>query len=123
MTKRTPPFPHYPEWTTSRFWSFVRSTLRRAWSRWPPKYQVLNKARRVVKGKRHKYEYKCSECKKWFKSTEVEVDHIVPVGSLKDYSDLPAFVERLFVSEESLRCICKTCHKIKTKEDRDGQGT
>jgi 5-methylcytosine-specific restriction endonuclease McrA len=114
MSKKTPPFPHYPEWTTSRFWSFVRSTLRRAWSRWPPKYQVLNKAKRTVEGQRHKYEYQCSECKHWFKAKEVEVDHIVPVGSLKDYSDLPAFVERLFVAEDSLRCICKPCHRKKT---------
>lgn len=114
MGKKTPPFIHYPEWTTSRFWSFVRSALRRSWSRWPPKYQVLNKAKRTVEGQRHKYEYKCSECEQWFKAKEVEVDHIVPVGSLKDYPDLPAFVERLFVNEEGLRCICKPCHRKKT---------
>ena len=105
--------------TESQFWSFVRSGLRQKWVRWPVRYQVLNKARRTVKGKRHKYEYKCSVCNKWWKQKEVEVDHYPEsCGSLKSYDDLPRFVRALFCEEDNLRIICKPCHKAHTKECR-----
>jgi len=118
MGIKTPPFKHYSIWTTSRFWSFVRSALRQAFTRWPPKYKVLENSKRIVKDKRHKYEYKCSKCKKYYKRTEIEVDHIEPAGSLKDYNDLPTFVERLFVGEEGLRLLCKPCHRKITNENK-----
>lgn len=119
MAKRTPPHSSYPEWTTARFWSFIRSTLRRAWSRWPPKYKVLASAKRECKEKgRQKYEYKCSKCEGYFPQKEIEVDHITPCGSLNDYKDLAGFVERLFVSEEKLRVVCKQCHREITNEHK-----
>lgn len=105
-------------WTKSQYWSFIRSALRRAFSRYPVKFQVKNKARRTVKGKRHKYEYQCAKCEEWFKDKDVEVDHDPPCGSLKDYSDLPGFVERMFCEEDKLQVICKPCHKKKTAEER-----
>lgn len=116
MPKKTPPFHHYPKWTQAKFWSFIRSGLRVKWTRWPPRYEALNDSRKSVIGKRHKFEYQCSSCKKWFKQKEVEVDHIVPAGTLRCYSDLPRFVERLFVSKDKLRVVCKPCHKTITKE-------
>jgi 5-methylcytosine-specific restriction endonuclease McrA len=118
MGRKTPPFPEHPAWTEARFWAFVRSALRKAWSRWPPKYQVLADAKRTVEGKRHKYEYQCSECKQWFKQTEVQVDHIIPTGSLKAYEDLPEFVSKLFVSKDKLSLMCKPCHQRKTNDER-----
>lgn len=118
MGRKTPPFPQYKEWTTARFWSFIRSGLRAKWNRWPPKYVVLEAARKVVRGKRHKYEYKCSQCSKWYKAKEVEVDHIEPAGRLGDFDDLPGFVERLFVGEDKLRVVCKPCHKTLTAAER-----
>lgn len=111
MGRKTPPFEGYPAWTTAKFWSFIRSGLRQKWVRWPPRYEALNAARKTVKGKRHKYEYKCSKCRKWFKQKDVEVDHIEPAGSLSSYEDISGFVERLFVSADKLRIVCKPCHK------------
>lgn len=108
-------------WTESGYWGFIRGALRRAFSRYPVKYHVHNAAKRTVVGQRHKYEYQCAVCTDWFKAKEVEVDHIKPCGSLKDYSDLPSFVATLFCEEDNLRVICKPCHKIKTKEDRDAR--
>jgi len=118
---RTPPYPAYPEWTTAKVMAFLRSGLRSKANRWPPKYQVLNEAKRPYKGpnKRQKYEYKCAICKKWHPQKNVEVDHIVPVGSLTCLDDLPGFVERLFCSKDGLRVVCKPCHKIITKEQRE----
>lgn len=122
MTSRTPPFPAYPAWSTSKFWGFVRSGLRSKWMRWPVRYEVMANAKRKkppdVEGK-HKFEYQCACCKEWWKQADVEVDHITPVGTLKCYDDLPQFVERLFVSSDKLRVVCKPCHKAITKEQRD----
>lgn len=120
-SNKTPPFPAYPDWTTSKFWGFIRSGLRSKFTRWPPKYEALLAARRNVGAKktsRQKYEYKCAECKKWFKGKEVEVDHIVPAGSLKCGDDLAGFVERVFCGKDKLQVLCKPCHKAKTAEER-----
>lgn len=121
MGRKTPPFSEHPEWTESKFWSFIRSGLRAKFSRWGPKYKCLNNAKRTVKGKRHKYEFKCAECNKWFKQKDVQVDHTVPCGTLKTYEDLPGFVKRLFVSADKLRVLCKPCHLAITKEGKTGE--
>ncbi len=88
--------------------------------RWPPKYKAYAKARRNVLTKvgNQKYEYQCALCSNWFKMKEVEVDHIIPCGSLKDFSDLAGFVKRMFCSQEHLRIVCKPCHKAHTKKER-----
>lgn len=119
MGRKTPPFKEYPKWTTARYWSFVRSALRKAFTRWPPKYECLNDAKRTVTGKRHRYEYKCAKCSKWYKQKDVQVDHIKPCGSLNKHEDLPRFVRRLFVAKDKLRVLCKPCHQGETNEQRD----
>ena len=118
MGRKTPPFSQHPAWTEARFWAFVRSALRKAWSKWPPKYELLNENRVIVEGKRHKYEYTCESCGQRFKQKEVQVDHREPTGSLKDYSELPEFVRKLFVSKENLAILCKSCHQRKTNDER-----
>lgn len=103
-------------WTKSRYFGFIRSALRRASVKYPVKYQVLQEARRPYSGKdkRTKWEYSCSICKKWFKTKDVEVDHIKPVGSLLKYSDLDRFCRRLFCEKDNLQVLCKSCHGEKT---------
>lgn len=107
-------------WTSARYWSFIRSALRRAFTKYPVKYQVKNEASRPYVGpdKRRKKEYQCNVCKDWFPDKEVAIDHIKPCGSLKDYKDLPEFVATLFCEADNLQCICKGCHHIKTQEER-----
>ena len=112
---KTPPFKGHPAWTTARFWSFVRAGLRAKFNKWPPKWETYNNARRVVTGKRHKYEYQCAKCKQWWKAKEVEIDHIKEIGSLKDFSDLPRFTRRLFCSVADLQVLCIPCHRKKTQ--------
>lgn len=127
MGRKTPPFEKYPKWTTARFWTFIRSALRTAWNKYPVKYSVLNNSKRPAEyewyGARNqklnvKWEYQCNHCKDWFMGKQVSVDHIIPVGTLKDYDDLPDFTRRLFVSEEELQILCKECHDKKTQEER-----
>jgi len=106
--------------TEAAFWSWIRSGLRQKSRWWKPAAEAKKRARRAYKGKnkRQKWEYKCANCKQHFKSTEVQVDHIVPAGTLKSYNDLPGFVERLFCEVEGLQVLCSTCHDKKTKKER-----
>lgn len=90
-------------------------------TRWGPKYETMNDARRPNESsnKRMKWEYQCALCDRWFPQKEVSVDHIVPVGTLKCYEDLPEFVEGLFCGKEGLQVLCKGCHSIKTQDERN----
>lgn len=99
-------------WTEKRFWSFLRSLLRRGFQKWPNKWQALSNAklRRGV--------YQCASCKLEFKNKEVAVDHIEPCGSLSQPEDVWPFVERLFCGLEGLQVLCTSCHKLKTLRER-----
>jgi hypothetical protein len=117
---RTPPWPDWPEWSEAKFWAFLRSGLRAKWTRWPPKYAVVAAAKRPYVGdnKRQKFEYQCAACSNYYPQKEVSVDHIVPVGTLKSFDDLPAFVQKLFVGVDKLQLLCDTCHNKKTQDER-----
>ena len=106
--------------TESAFWSFIRSALRQKTRFWKPVLQCKMNARRPYKGpnKRQKFEYQCNECNNWFPEKKIQVDHIIPAGSLNCASDLPGFVERLFVEVEGLQVLCSNCHDKKTKLEK-----
>jgi hypothetical protein len=101
-------------WTEARYWQFIRSALRQAYSRYPVKFQVKKDAERTVQGCRHKYEYKCAECSGWFTNKEIQVDHIEPAGKLSSYKDLAGFVKRLFCEADGMQVLCLECHQSKT---------
>jgi 5-methylcytosine-specific restriction endonuclease McrA len=107
-----------PAWTHARYFQFIRSALRQAWSKYPAKFEVLKTQRRRVEGQRHKFEYECAACKEWFQQKDVQVDHKEPAGSLTEYHHLPRFVENLFCAVSDLQILCKPCHLIKSKEER-----
>lgn len=120
---KTPPYEAYPEWTQARFFGFLRSALRSASSRYPPKYECLNAASRPYVGpdKRRKKERQCAICEGWFPTTQTEADHIVPAGSLKSWDDLVPFTQRLFCGVEGFRCVCKPCHRKITAEQKESK--
>lgn len=120
MARKTEPYAPHPDWTKARFFSFIRSALRAAWSRYPPKYQVLANAKRKSESsnKRLKYEFQCNKCKDWYPQKQVSVDHIIPAGTLRDFEDLPEFCRRLFVSIEELQVLCTVCHHKKSALER-----
>jgi 5-methylcytosine-specific restriction endonuclease McrA len=107
-------------WTESKYWSAIRTALRSGLRFYPPKVNVLNKAKRDYKGgnPRQKYCYECASCGECFKADQVQVDHLSPCGSLLSYDDLPDFVETLYCGEDNLQVLCKSCHKIKGSEER-----
>lgn len=103
--------------TESAFWSMIRSALRQK-SRW---WKPIQDAKRAVRrdnqseNKRLKYEYQCAICKNWFPEKLIEVDHIIPAGSLRSGDDLKTFVEKLFCEMDGLRVLCLECHTQVTK--------
>jgi 5-methylcytosine-specific restriction endonuclease McrA len=109
--------------TESAFWSFIRSGLRQKSRFWKPITQCKMSNRRTYKGplKRQKFEYQCAECSQWFPEKKINVDHIIPAGSLRCANDLPGFVERLFCEIDNLQILCSTCHNVKTQNEKDGR--
>lgn len=108
-------------WTDSRYWGFIRSALRKAWSKYPNKFKALNAARLPEKGIRRGkrvYLYECASCKNEFTTSQVVVDHIKPCGSLRNADDLAPFVTGLFCEQDNLQVLCKKCHNIKSLEER-----
>lgn len=101
-----------------KLFSFLRSGLRRLWMRWPARGEAIKRARIAVEGQRHRWEVPCAKCGNLFKMNEIQVDHQVQCGSLKDWDDIEPFVRNLFCAVEGLQCLCKTCHSAKTKEER-----
>lgn len=106
--------------TEAAFWSWIRSGLRQKSRWWKPVAEAKKRARIPYKGpnKRLKWVYVCANCKNQFKGNEVNVDHIIPAGTLKCYDDLPGFVERLFCEADGLQVLCNPCHNKKTKRER-----
>jgi 5-methylcytosine-specific restriction endonuclease McrA len=106
--------------TESAFWSFIRSALRQKSRWWKPIAQAKAKVKRTYKGplKRQKFEYQCAECSNWFPDKKINVDHIIPAGTLRCANDLPGFVERLFCEIDNLQCLCSDCHNKKTQSEK-----
>ena len=106
--------------TESAFWSFIRSALRQKSRWWKPIAECKAKAKRKYSGpnKRQKFEYQCNQCKGWFSDKNINVDHIIPAGTLTNANDLPGFVERLFCEVDNLQVLCTSCHNKKTKDEK-----
>jgi len=124
MKKETQYCGSFPSWTNSRFSSFIKSALRAASSRWPPSFECLKNAFVGVKenkktGRQAKH-YKCNCCYGEFPSSEVQRDHIIPViDPFKGFTTWDSVIERMFCSAEGFQILCKPCHAIKTKKERE----
>lgn len=112
-------------YTEAGFFGYIRAGLRAKFFRWGPRFDVLAAAKTKARNPagRLKWEYKCAICEQLHPQKQVEVDHIVPCGSLRSYDDLPGFVERMFVEQDGLRVLCKPCHLKVTKEQRDAKSS
>jgi len=111
-------------WTKSRFNSFITSTLRSGARRWAPKFDTLNAAKTEkktnVKTGRLAQHYQCELCNQEFTQKDMEVDHINPaVDPQKGFTTWDDFIDRLFCERDNLQALCKSCHKIKTKQEKE----
>lgn len=111
-------------WTEGRFRTFIVSVLRAGSRKWPPKYQVLNEAKTEkkvnTKTKRLAQHFQCAACNCDVPSTQIQVDHIEPVVSVTSgFTSWDDFIERLYCEKTNLQVLCKPCHALKTKKERD----
>lgn len=93
--------------------------MRRAFARSPAIYEVLDRNISKKRGPRGGKMYICQQCGKSFPRNRYEVDHIDPVvkigSSAKDMT-FDEIVERMDVSPDKLRGLCKDCHAKITQE-------
>jgi hypothetical protein len=111
------------QWTEARFHSFVKSALRSASIRWPPKYTCLSEASIGVKlnestGRMAKH-FKCNRCNGEFPQKQVEVNHIIPVVPLEGFTSWDDIIKRMFCEKDGLETVCKPCHKTITKQENE----
>lgn len=112
------------DWTDGRMRSFITSTIRAGFRRYPPKFEVLKMAlvgkMENKKTGRIASHYLCAECKGHFPNKEIQVDHILPVvDPKKGFISWDVFIERLFCTKENLQVLCLKCHKEKSKQERE----
>lgn len=93
--------------------TLIRWALRKLWMTSPTRHQAVKSAR-ISRGL-----YVCRECTRAFKISEVQVDHIVPVGKtpgVRGAGDVTwdEFMRRLFCPVEGLQVLCHGCHQAKT---------
>jgi len=103
--------------------AFITSGLRACSRRYPPKFETLNEAKTEKKinkkTKRLAQHYRCKACKDDFPSSEVQVDHKVPVvDPVIGFVDWNTFIERLFCDKKNLQVLCTECHKKKTNKEK-----
>lgn len=112
------------KWSEARYRGFIISALRAASRRWPPKFEVLKEAKTEKKvnkkTKRLAQHFLCAACQKEFTATNVQVDHIEPIiPPHTGFTTWDDFIKRLYCEKSNLQVLCKGCHLIKTKKEKD----
>lgn len=110
-------------WTEGRLRTFITSTLRGGFRKYPPKYETLKAAsvgKKVnAKTNRMAEHFTCNMCKGEFPAKEVQVDHVEPVVCpFTGFVDWNTFINRLFCEGGNLQVLCSPCHDVKTAEER-----
>lgn len=110
-------------WTQAKYEATIKNALRKISMYWCTGDDYLKTIRRdktEASGPgKHKYEYPCEHCDKWMKREDVELDHKVPVGSVKDWNGL---IERMFCEINGWNSLCHECHVKKTNQEKvDGK--
>ena len=103
--------------------AWLRSALRRVWSKHPVKLEMLKKNRvRSVNPKTSRmcFMITCKTCGKDHPLSDIEVNHKNTVGTLS-LENFGTYCERLLlVEEKDLELLCKTCHEVVTYQERSG---
>lgn len=115
-------------WTEARYMGFIKSALRNASMRWPPKYEVKKKSW-LSRGMYHCQGYKRRGHKvpvtlppdpgKSRRVNNVLVDHIEPVVPTDGWTSWDDIILRMFCEEDGLQVLCRDCHNLKTADERE----
>lgn len=119
----------YP--TKAKYFSFIRSNLRSMWKGYRLKTE-FTQARRFAKvigtlktgpkagQPKTQWYAECDQCRCETPCTNMQVDHITPAGSLKEYSDASGFIERMLCSTKGMQYLCIPCHQVITHAEKKG---
>lgn len=98
--------------------SWLMNQLRRLSIKYPPRLEAYNKGKIIyyIKSKKGKdmkrVSHSCYLCgKDRLKSSEIEMDHIIPVGSFETWD---IFINKLMCPTEMYQKLCISCHEEKT---------
>jgi hypothetical protein len=91
--------------------SRITSALRQVW-RWSPERRAALERARVCRGS-----YECELCGHRSGPKGVQVDHVEACRKPGDDS-WDGFIARLFCPVEDLRVLCRGCHQVQTKIQR-----
>ena len=108
--------------TESEFWSFILSALRKATRFWQPATDKKLEGRRPSQSsnKKLKWEFHCEGCGGWFPESEIQLDHIIPIGGLNGPDKVVPWIEKAFVEKDGFQRLCKDkCHAAKTAKERE----
>lgn len=110
-------------WTEGRLKSFITSTIRAGFRRYPPKYEALKLAKVGKKvnesSGRLAEHYRCRGCSKDFPASQVQVDHISPAVSPEEgFTTWDSFINNLYCDVSNLQVLCIPCHSKKSSEER-----
>lgn len=118
--------------TDAAFFGKIRSMLRKEWRHSQPYRDAIKRAKKPYIGAgRRKFSIACEQCHIEYAIGErikvesakagimkdvlaYQIDHKIDAGSLKSFSDLSGFADRLFCSHNELQVLCYHCHKEKT---------
>lgn len=115
--------------TESAFWTWVRGVLRKGWSKHPVKILYIQKYRKRITNPVEKNRKRfpecwgmtCEICKKDVAQKDIEIDHIGDSHSFTGLHDVVDYVSHLYLIDfESIRALCKPCHKIVTHSQNKG---
>lgn len=99
----------------------VRSAIRKAFTR-SDYYKEFLAMHRIewYAGKRKRVSYECKKCKEKVSSSDINVDHIIPIGRgvYNGIEDAHYFYSLVFCPYSNLQILCKTCHKQKSAQER-----
>lgn len=107
--------------TEAQFYSKLSNCLRRTFRWWIPMKIALDRARRNSQSsnKRLKFEYCCAHCGNWFPRKDVQIDHIIPCGTLRSLEDIAEVIIKMTPeTPDSFQVLCKPDHHAKTKAER-----
>lgn len=115
--------------TESAFWVWVRGILRKGWSRHPVKIEYIRSSRKRITNPKlasrrrfpEVWGMVCEICQKDHVQGDIEIDHKGDNATFTGLSDAESYVKHLYIIDfESLRALCKPCHKIVSHSQNTG---
>jgi 5-methylcytosine-specific restriction endonuclease McrA len=87
-------------------------------------WSLANEEKKLVKyAARHKidtlFKWECAHCHRLYAESEIQVDHIIPIGTdtPTNFQDFTQAMVFLHPKSEGLQVLCKRCHNVKSAHE------